>query len=350
VRTFSVGFDGDPDSELPHARAVARHLGTEHHELVLGPACLALLPGIVGAMDEPFADNSILPTSCLARFARESVTVALSGDGGDEAFLGYGTYARAERRARADALPLALRRGLGGIASRAGASRGLRELGLDPAQRHLDGMAAFTAPELLRLLSPALRAEACDPYAHEREFYDRARPGLGRTGALAALDVRSYLVDDILVKVDRASMRHGLEVRSPLLDRRVIEFALRLPSRMKARDGITKRPLRALVRSRLPDAIVERTKRGFSIPVERWYEQGLRALTREVVLDGRARARGWLDPVAIERLLAPAERPGGRAAAQAFTLLSLELWAQARLDRPRAAALELEDECPVRVG
>ena len=349
VRTFSIGFEGEDVSELTHARTVANHFGTEHHELIVRPKALELLPALVWGLDEPFSDDSILPTYQLAALARTHVSVALSGDGGDEAFAGYTSYPRAQRQARGDFVPMALR----SQAARSAAllppnhplGHRLRRLGLGTADRHLQAMSRFAPDQLAALLTPGLRSALRDhdPCASFRVLHAQAAQTLRPIPALAALDTQTYLVDDVLFKVDRMSMLNSLEVRAPLLDHLVLEEAARLPYHFKIRGRVTKWALREAVRPWLPASILNRGKQGFSVPLERWFDRGLERLAREVLLDGRCRRRGWLDPTAVERVLAGVGLQRGQRAPQVFTMLCLELWAQTWLDRPREALIDPMD-------
>jgi len=341
VRTFSIGFEPAHASELEHARAVARHLGTEHHELVVKPDALALLPRLAWGMDEPFADASMLPTFHVAEMARRHVTVALSGDGGDEAYAGYETYPWARRWARADAVPRPLRR-LAALPARAlpadhPLGRRLRRFGLDTVDRHLENMALFSGDALRGALAPGVRAATArhDPFRAPRAIHARAAASLGDVHALLHLDASTYMTDDVLVKVDRTSMLNSLEVRAPLLDHVLLEYVATLPFELKLRGGVTKWALRESVRPLLPPAVLARGKQGFGVPLASWFGDAFGGLAREVLLDRRCRDRGWLDPAAVERLAGSGAAPDGPAARRLFALVCLELWAQLWMDRPR---------------
>jgi asparagine synthase (glutamine-hydrolysing) len=341
VKTYSIGFEDADVSELAHARAVATHLGTEHHELVVRPRALELLPRLVWGMDEPFADASMVPTFHVSEMARAHVTVALSGDGGDEAFAGYDTYAWARSYARVDALPAGLRRLAAGLAAGLPpdgvAGRRLRRIGMSVVERHLEAMSHFPPRELAAVLTPALAASLRqhDPWAASRALHARAARGLGEVAALPALDAQTYMTDGVLVKVDRASMLNSLETRAPLLDHHVLEYVARLPFEYKLRGGVSKWVLRECVRPLLPPAILARGKQGFGVPLERWFAGDFGRLAREVLLDRRCAERGWLEPAAVRRLLAGDGLAEDARAKRVFTLTCLELWAQCWLDRPR---------------
>ena len=343
VKTYSIGFAESEFDELVHARRVATHLGTDHHEQVVRPDALALLPRLVWQFDEPFADASMIPTYYVSEMARREVTVALSGDGGDESYAGYDTYPFALAYARADRVPRPLR-ALAAAGARAlpedpPLGRKLRRLPMSVLDRHLDAMAFFRTHELARLASADLRAHLAgrDPFAPERATFARAAAGLGEVAALPVVDAMHYMADDVLMKVDKTSMLNSLEVRVPLLDHRVLEFVATIPFHLKLRDGVGKWVLREAVRDLLPPEILARGKQGFAVPIERWFGDRFGALARDVLLDPRARARGWFDARAIERVLAGEGLRGDRRARQVFALVNLELWAQTYLDRPREA-------------
>lgn len=343
VRTFSIGFEEEEHSELEHARTVARHLGTDHQELIVRPRALDLMPRLVWGMDEPFADASMIPTYHVADMARRHVTVALSGDGGDEACAGYDTYTWAEQYAPFDAIPRTLRRLLAWPIHRLAPDhplgRKLHRVALDTGERHLEMMSEFSPPSRVAIMSASLREAAIgyDPYATPLALHRRAQATLGAVPALCYLDAMTYMIDDVLVKVDRASMMHSLEVRSPLLDQEVLQYLASLPFDLKVRGGVRKWILREAVRPLLPPAILQRGKQGFGVPLGRWFGGSMGRLAREVLLDQRARGRGWLDTAAVERLLSGTSLQDPQIARRAFTLVCLELWAQTYVDRPREA-------------
>ncbi len=342
VKTFSIGFEEAAFDELEHARRVARHLGTEHTEQVVRPRALELLPRLVRQLDEPFADASAIPTYYVAEMARRHVTVALSGDGGDETFAGYVTYPWARAYQRVDAVPAALRR-LAALPARVlppdhPPGRKLRRVGLSVVDRHLEAMAFFPPRELPVLLSPDVRAalRAHDPFEWARGHYRAALP-LGAIPALLQLDARTYMVDDVLTKVDRTSMLCSLEVRVPLLDHKVQEFCATIPFHYKLRGDQGKWILRQCVHDLLPPETLARGKRGFGIPLARWLGSDFGRLAREVLLDGRARGRGLFDGAGVERLLQRSDPGSEQQARRLWALLCFELWAQTYLDRPFGA-------------
>jgi asparagine synthase (glutamine-hydrolysing) len=328
VKTFTVGF-GDPRyDERTWARTVAERFATDHEELVVELDAAATLPRLAAAYDEPLGDEAALPTFLICELARRHVTVALTGDGGDEAFGGYERYAAHELLDRVPPLPLLgpLSRRLRRAAPRTRASRAGRFLAaasLPREARYANLMEIFPAP---------LRAELWQP-----DFVPRATPAArllgspplrGSTG-LQLLDVETYLPGDLLLKADVASMAHSLELRSPLLDHEVLALGVSTPPRKHA--------LRAAFRDLLPAEILARRKTGFGVPLARWFRAELRDFAGDVLLGERARARGQLRPAAVERLLR--EHAEGRAdhGHRLWCLLMLELWQREHVESPLQA-------------
>ena len=335
VKTFSIGFPHADDSELTHARAIAKRFGTEHHELVVSPDMTSLVDTIVRHHGEPFADSSAVATDCLARMTREHVTVALSGDGADEVFAGYKRYAPARLAHLHDRLPAPLRALVRGVASplvgavRPDYGRFARDAGEGEAPRYLHLVARFDDADRAQLRGPALQGA----HGGVRERFEAilaASDGPYPMARVLDVDVATYLTDDIHAKVDIASMTHALEVRGPFLDTAVVEFAARLPTRsLFAVRG--KRILRDAMRGLVPDATLSRVKRGFALPLERWMRHDLREMTRDLLLSPRALQRGLLAPAAVEALV----RDAGRTDAdRLWTLLLLEQWHRAFVDAP----------------
>jgi asparagine synthase (glutamine-hydrolysing) len=334
VKTFSIDFPEAGFSEGEHARRVAAIYGTEHEDRVLEPAMVPLLADAVRSAGEPFADSSAIPTLLLSRMTRERVTVALSGDGGDEAFAGYQRYlvagnGRAERGAaralvRSGALSL-----LPARAERL--RRGAHLRALSAAERYATLMSHFTPEDLANLCTPAFLANAGDPGAVWEEAL--ALPALPGVDRYLALDTATYLPGDLLLKVDRMSMSTALEVRSPFLDYRVQELAAGLPTQMKLRDGTTKWALKELARRRgLPDDLVNRPKQGFGMPVGSWLRGELRPWVEDLLLEPRSLGRGYFDPGTVRRLVA--EHLDGRAdhTYKVWNLAVLEQWHRSWID------------------
>jgi asparagine synthase (glutamine-hydrolysing) len=341
VATFTVDFP-DGEGEAPWARRVARHFGTAHHELVVEPRMIATLPRLVAQYGEPFADPSAVATFELARLARRHVTVALSGDAGDEAFAGYHRYALDELARRVDALPRPLGALVHAILARlpGRALRPAREFAAHrftaPAERYLFLLAHFSRRDKQGLLGPAFRARrelAAEELARVLDASDAADP-LNR---LLDLDTQTYLPDDIFTKVDIASMAHGLEVRAPFADHLLLERMAQLPGALKLRGWRGKQLLRRAVRDLLPAPILARRKRGFDPPLDRWLRGELRELARDLLTDGTARARGLFEPAHVARLLD--EHAAGVAhGRRLWNLIVLESWLRQFADGGAVAA------------
>ena len=320
VRTFSIGFADPRFDESRYALAVAAHLGTRHTHRLLEPQdAIALVPTLATSYDEPFADSSALPTLAVSQLAREHVTVALSGDGGDELFGGYLRY-RVGNIARLAALtPAGLARRL---RSAPGGGRFARRV-------RLFGSLAATGGEgaIYRELVSVWRSHELEdlmPGIDEDDGFCSGyeRSGRGRTERMMRCDARTYLVDDILQKVDRASMSVSLEARNPLLDPDVIALAMRSVGQAEASPG-AKPLLRDALRLALPDEIVDRPKMGFGVPVGEWMRDGLRPLVEDLVL---ARVDPEYD-AGVARSVVKAHLSGQRDAThQVWTLLMYELW------------------------
>lgn len=345
VRTYSVAFDDARFDESPHARAVAAHVGAEHTELRLRPVDAGLLPRVAWHVGEPFADPAVLPTFLMAQAAREQVTVALNGDGGDEAFAGYRRHRQLARTRPAEVVPAAARRAAARVLARAAggregraplprAARLARRLALPPARRYADLLEVLPAARRAALYGPALQ-EALrdnDPAGHVVDAWEAAARARGWEARAMATDRTTYLADDLLPKVDLASMAHGLEVRSPLLDHGLAELAVRLP----AAHLHDKRVLRRIGREWLPAAQADRPKQGFALPLADWLRGDLRRTAEDVLLDPATHARGLLRPGAAEGLLL--EHAAGRdRALPLWALLNLELWFRTCVDAPLAA-------------
>jgi asparagine synthase (glutamine-hydrolysing) len=331
VKTFTIGFeDGDGFDERPFARAVADRFGTEHHESVVHPQAVELVERLVAHHDQPFGDSSAVPTFLLSEVTRRDVTVALSGDGGDELFAGYERFAAGVAAERVKRLPGALReagrsalqtlppsalRGRVGSVQRFSANV---EQGMPWAYL---GWISYVHEDWRRRLLPHPSDWARADYAQRWRSTETARP-LDR---LLALNIETYLLDDLLVKLDRMSMAHGLEVRSPFLDTELLEFATRLAPALKLRGLSLKRVLKRAVADLLPDDVVSRRKHGFGVPLDRWFREDLDGYARSMLGRG-ARVRRLLRGQELDELLAE-HRSGRRAHGHAlWTLLTLEVF------------------------
>jgi asparagine synthase (glutamine-hydrolysing) len=344
VRTFSIGFEERSFDELSRARMVAARYGTDHHELVLRPDGAALLPEIAAAFDEPFADSSALPTYAVSRLAAGHVKVALSGEGGDELFGGYFTYvadvlaARSRVRAAAgvvrplvERLPSSSRR----VSLEYKAKRFVRAAELPALERHHGWKEIFSADARAALLAPERRAPGADPLAGWRARYAETA-GAEPLARLQDVDLGTYLVDDLLVKTDRASMAHSLEVRVPFLDPVVAELALALPTSQKVLALAKKRLLRRAAAGLVPRTIVHGRKRGFSIPAAAWLRGDLEPFARDLLSPGALRGDGFFRPEAVTRLLD--EHVAGREdhSRPLWGLLCFQLWRQTAAGGARA--------------
>ncbi len=355
VRTFSIGFDDDRFDELPHARRIAERFGTIHEEFLVRADAVAVLPDIVRHHGEPFADPSAIPTHYLAALTRRHVTVALTGDGGDESFGGYSRYAANALAARLERLPAGLRRAIGAAGSRlgdggdvAGARNKLRRLStalaLGEADRYRAYMSWLGRGQRAGLYTTGFAAAAADPAGDPIAAAFAAASGADVVDRMLEVDVDTYLVGDLIAKVDIATMAHGLEARSPFLDPGLMQFAASLPAAMKVRGREKKWILREALRGTLPDDLLDRPKQGFSVPLSAWLRTELRPWATEILLDRGTVGRGYFDPAAVESLLDRHAAGSDALAKPIWALLMLELWhrelidAPARVDRLSAAA------------
>ncbi len=345
VQTFSIGFPVAEYDETHYAREVARHLGTDHHELRVEPSAVDVLPKLVWHYDEPLADSSAIPTYIVSRMAREHVTVALSGDGGDELFAGYDRYRAVRLGAWFDRLPQAIRGALTAklwqrlpgsgrqkaISRRA--KRLLQGLAFSPGRRYLEWIAIFNEARRAELYSDAFLAQLPDhdPYAFLDEAFSRS-DRRDRVTSTSLADLVTYLPCDLMTKVDVASMAHGLECRQPLLDYRLVEFAASLPLSMKLGARRSKRILVDTFGDRLPPSVRRRRKMGFGVPLDRWFRDDLGAYTREVLLERRATDRGYFQPATVGRLIDEHQQGIFDHSYRLWALLFLELWMRQWVD------------------
>jgi asparagine synthase (glutamine-hydrolysing) len=347
VKTFTIGF-GDPEyDEVDGARETASHFGAEHEESIVTPDCVHVAERLAWHYDEPFADASAIPTYYVAELARRHVTVVLTGDGGDELFAGYRPYAQALARAAAPGSG-ALRRLIGAAAdllpSHARGKSRLETMALGPEAWFVWRRTVFPLYLLKDVVDPALLDGV-------RELPEAAivRRLIAAPGELLSTlqhwDQRSYLPDDILVKVDRATMAHSLEARCPLLDHHVIELAGRQPGASHGDAQTTKRLFREVVKPWVPAQVLERPKSGFGVPLRRWFSStdgrpsALLAWARDVLSDRRTDERGWTRPREVRRLVDQHQTGARDHAGRIWALVCLELWARQHVDRKPAAEL-----------
>ena len=344
VQTFSIGFEETDYDELSYARLVAARYHTLHREFVVRPDAVSVLPRLAWHYNEPYADESAIPTYHLSELTRRYVTVALNGDAGDENFAGYRRYVPDPALVSYDRIPQVLRwpaEWLGHALPRRGrpdsfaarAGRWLRHASQSSERRYVRHLIHF---------DEALKDDLCTPEflaASDRNPVDRLMRAYGESDApdfvdaMLDLDVNHYLPDCLLVKVDIATMAHGLEGRSPFLDHPLMEFAASLPSSMKLRGTTTKYLLKRAVRDLLPNQIIDRPKMGFGVPLGRWFRGELREMASDLLLSQRIAERGYFRPAAVRQLLD--EHLSGRVSRQhqLFNLLMLELWHQIFIDR-----------------
>ncbi|MCC5876780.1 MAG: asparagine synthase (glutamine-hydrolyzing) [Candidatus Sumerlaeia bacterium] len=328
VKTFTIGFRETGFDESPHAEAVARHLGTEHHcEIMSEQDALELLPLLPALCDEPFADASLLPTALLCRMTRKHVTVALSGDGGDELFLGYDRYRWAEKvRLYMRYVPGGMRRFLAGILMGTApykvrtAAAGLVYRGEGAIYPHVFG--GWSAP----LVSAILGEDVCFMDHPLVRACEEATRESGFLSAMGEIDATHYLPDDILVKVDRAAMAYSLEARVPLLDHRLVEFAHELPTEWRMDASGQKRILRNLLYRHVPRDLMERPKAGFAVPLRSWFRCELKGLLLQELSPERIAVHGMFQPRAVAKLIEAHLSGKANYERVLWALLVFQLW------------------------
>jgi asparagine synthase (glutamine-hydrolysing) len=345
VKTFTIGFSSQDFNEALYARLVSRRFETEHHELVVKPDIRETLFSLTESLEEPFGDSSMIPTYHVSRLARQHVTVALSGDGGDELFAGYDRYAVNFRRSHVDFLPEWTRRqyrqrlhpllprSMPGYNFSYNACLSWRE-------RYLDSVSFFPPFERrFRLLSDGFRdltKASADPQDQFRTYLDRL-PGQDPLSRLLYLDTKTYLPDDILTKVDRMSMACSLEARVPILDHLFVEYAARLPAHWKFHGGQQKVILKKLAeRVGVPHEVIYRPKQGFALPLVHWMRRELKEELPALLLEPRTLQRGYFDPRGVMTLLNEHQRGRRNHSGLLWMLLVFELWHRNFLEAKRA--------------
>jgi asparagine synthase (glutamine-hydrolysing) len=345
VHTFSIGFPVEKFDERKYARMAADHLKTKHHEFLVDPQALTMLPDLVWHYDEPFGDSSAIPTMYLSRMTRQEVTVALSGDGGDELFAGYERYSAVRLAQNYDRLPAFLRQAISSPlwqkipasvspkSKRRRLKRFLKALSLSPERRYLSWIEIFDCERRCELYSSEMSAQLdgndsadvlLEAYAvsQHRDFVTRT----------TAADVMSYLPCDILTKVDIASMSTGLECRSPLLDHHVVELAARMPMEHKIKGNVSKWILKETFPDLIPEPIRNRPKMGFGVPLDSWFRNELQPLLNDVLTSKRCLERGYFKPHAIQTMIEQHQQKQMDHSSRLWALLMLELWMQKFLD------------------
>ena len=339
VKTFSIGFEEQDFSELHHARRIAEHVGADHHEFIVRPDAMEVLPLLVEHYGEPYADSSAIPTYYVARETRRHVTVALNGDGGDESFAGYERYAAMQLAERYHRLPAPLRKlaiqpAIGLLPSSEtsrsrirDAKRFIQAASLPKRERYLRWVSVFDPQAKHDLYSESFLRETANVHASEilDPWFAHAN-GSGIVDAALLTDIMTYLPNDLLVKVDIATMAVSLEARSPFLDHHVIEFAASLPEKFKLRGLTTKYLLKRVLKKLLPAENLERRKMGFGVPIGHWFRGEMQSFLRETLLSQKSLGRGLFKPEAVKQLVELHTRGERDYAHQLWTLLMLELW------------------------
>jgi asparagine synthase (glutamine-hydrolysing) len=339
VKSFSVGFEEDEFNELPFARMVAERYGTDHHEIVVKPSAVEILPLLVKYYNEPFADSSAIPTYCVSRAARAHITVALSGDGGDESFLGYAHYRNTERWHKFDSIPYPVRRKFAGLMqsglesfpynnTTARVIRGWRMFGSLLPARYALQLSILKDEEKRAVYTPHYRnlLKEVDDCAHPTDLpWDDT---MDDWDWMARHDQHFYLPDCLMVKTDVASMANSLEVRCPFLDHHLVEFAATIPSSIKRGKAVLRRAVRHL----LPKEILLKPKTGFGVPLAKWFRTDLREIVRGTLLDERSAKRGLFDQNFLKRMVDEQIEERRDWSSRLWSLLFLETWFREYVD------------------
>jgi asparagine synthase (glutamine-hydrolysing) len=345
IKTFSIGFDEQDFSELHHARRVAEHVGADHHEFIVRPNAMEILPTLVEHYGEPFADSSAIPSYYVSKETRAFVTVALNGDGGDECFAGYERYAAMSIAQKYANLPALLRNGvisnvvsaLPGFDARQNplrkAKRFVAAASLPPVERYLRWVSAFDDAAKQNLYSDDFRHETARfRTASILEQWFAKANGSGIVDAALLTDTMTYLPNDLLVKMDIASMTVSLEARSPFLDHHLMEFAASLPEKLKLRRLTTKYLLKRVLKKLVPAENLNRSKMGFGVPIGHWFRGAMQPFLRETLLSEKALGRGLFQPERVRRLIDSHVSVKADHSHRLWTLLMLELWFERFID------------------
>lgn len=337
VRTSSIGFDNQAFNELPYAREIARYFDTDHHEEVVRPDAVGIIEKLAWHYDEPFADSSAVPTYYVSKIARQHVTVALSGDGGDENFAGYRRYYFDQREQRLRGVfPAGFRRQVFGTLSELYPKadwaprifRGkatLENLSCSHIEGYFRSVSAFHPALKAALLSGDVRRDLRDYDTADlfREYYDKMAHA-DPLSRIQYVDIKTYLVDDILVKVDRASMANSLEVRSPILDHEFMELAARIPSSLKLKGMSGKLIFKQMLKPLLPESVLNRKKMGFAIPLAQWFRGDLKSMAEGVIFP--ANGGGFIDNEFAKSLWQQHQRGSRDRSTELWTLMMFRLW------------------------
>ena len=346
VKTFSIGFEEKEFDELPYARLVSERFGTEHHEFIVKPDAIEILPKLVWHYNEPFADSSAIPTYYVANMTKDFVKVVLTGDAGDENFAGYPRYLRSRWVASFKKVPEKLRKDLLPNLIRAFSVLHWRERTLNRLADFVERLSSNEPENYLELIKYFNSKEKEDIYAEE--FSKKLKPidsvdyliskyqeveTDDLIDKLLYVDINSYLPEDLLVKVDIATMANSLEARVPFLDHKFMELAAGIPSQLKLRGRESKFILKKAFEDLLPDPILKRRKMGFGVPLSRWFRKELREYTREMLLDAKTLNRGYFRREGVERLLNEHIELRYDHSTRIWALLVLEMWFRIFVDR-----------------
>jgi asparagine synthase (glutamine-hydrolysing) len=354
LKTFTIGFSDAQFDERDYARQVARRYDTDHHEFVVEPSIVEILPRLAWHYGEPFADHSAVPSYYLAELARRHVTVALNGDGGDESFGGYLRYVGNEVAMRLASMPATAARVAQSALERLGTGdrqdtrrarmlRLSRALQLDAPDRYAIWIACFNRNERLALYTESFAEQIRDAEPEEvvrLPFLSSDAPTL--IERLLDVDTQTFLPGQLLVKMDIASMAHSLEVRSPFLDHCLMEMAATLPLSAKVVGRTGKHLLKEAVRPWVPSVLLDRPKRGFSMPIRAWFRGELRNLPATILLDDRARGRDLFKPPNVERLIGDHQRGRADHTEKLWALIQLELWFRTFVDVAPTGPIDLD--------
>lgn len=341
VKTFAIGFADDPSfNELEYARMAANTYGTDHHEFIVQPDAIELLPKLVWHYDQPFADSSAIPTYLVSQLTRQQVTVALTGDGGDELFAGYERFAASRLAEIYRRTPQVWQKTLthllhhlpesttyDGFVRRA--RRFVENAPLPLAQRYLGWVGIFQTNFIGELMTDRLEL---DPIAHFQTYFDPVKE-CDPLSQLLYVNTKTYLSGDLLVKSDRMSMANSLEARCPFLDHQLMEFAASIPANLKLKGLTTKYILKQALEGIVPQQIINRKKHGFGVPIGRWFRQDLKDYLPEILLSHESLNRGYFQPDSLRQLIDEHQSGKCDRAHQLWTLLTFEIWHRLFIDR-----------------
>ncbi len=341
VKTFSIGFKEDSFNELKFARIAAKHFNTEHHEFVVTPDLVEIVDDLVWHFDEPFADNSALPTFMVSKMARDFVTVVLSGDGGDELFAGYTRYVVDRKRSGLEKLPKAIRQNLlrplsESLPHGAKGKNYLYNVSLDAVSRYVDSISHFGHLKKNALYSAEFRQHLNGDFDKGVLVYQQIAESVlskNPTDKLLYLDSKTYLPADILTKVDRMSMATSLEARAPLLDHKLIEFVTKIPAELKLKNLETKYIFKKAMEGIVPREILYREKQGFGVPIGDWINLQLKERINADLLEKRTLERGYFETRYIETLLDEHRKQRRDHSDALWILWMLELWHRRFVDK-----------------